>query len=547
MRGKVVNLTIGLIDILFGLAIGFFAYYIPQDITQVTVQEEQVKTYILFALYVLLGIIILFNLIEWFAHKKDGEKYYGCILVFFSLLFLFFKDVAVGVLPLVGGIMIIDKTRKARLIESSSTGLISFFVLIATLIVMVGVATFAYKQIGISIKDNENKNETPFKQDYFKYVTELDIESPYINVKKGGKYGYIDMMGNVVIEFNLDFATPFVNIVQFDKQFQIALVCQNGSTYIILKNGRKVMSYRSESNDENYEAKYKELEDLYKNTFGQVGPMTFEINKVTDNKIRLPIYEEDKTKSDKDYTYRYSYNDEYDILITESQLGLGNKFQLAKKEDLTYRLDIDCEKMDYDDKYLYIFSNYTLPFYDTSKKEQGWFNTRLKKTTMTGKAQICDFYNDRILIRNFNNRTLYFIDGNSKIVSDLYRDIYVSPYCFIVKNQKNKYQFINGDYQAILQDEYDIVDPYLGYYGLYIVGDTSNGVSFNNFSYANMDFKLIDLNGNVIMDGVQQIYSNTYKISTDKSKSYSSRYSDFLEEVKDIEYHFVGDKFYENY
>ena len=334
MRGKVVNLTIGLIDILFGLAIGFFAYYIPQDITQVTVQEEQVKTYILFALYIALGIIILFNLIEWFAHKKDGEKYYGCILVFFSLLFLFFKDPAVAVLPFVGGIMIIDKTRKARLIESSSTGLISFFVLIATLIVMIGVAIFAYKQIGISIKDNENRNETPFKEDYFKYVTELDIESPYINVKKGGKYGYIDMEGNTVIDFNLDYASPFVNIVQYDKNFQIALVCQNGSTDIILKNGRKVMSYRSESNNENYEAKEKELEDLYKNTFGQVGPMTYEINKVTDNKIKLPVYEEDKQKLNKDYTYRYSYNDEYDILITESQLGLGNKYQLAKKEDL---------------------------------------------------------------------------------------------------------------------------------------------------------------------------------------------------------------------
>ena len=547
MRGKVVNLIIGFLDILLGVVIAIFTFYVPQDITQVTVQEGQVKDYLIIAIYGAIGFVLFFNLIEWFAHKKDGDKYYGCLLVFLSLLFLPFKDPVVSLPALVGGIMVINKTRKATLIENNSTAAISIIAVGAVVIAAIGVASMGYKQIGVSIKDRENQNELAYKEDYFKYVTELDIELPYINIKKDGKYGYIDTTGNIAIEFIYDYASPFVNITQYDKKFQIALVCQNGSSYIILKNGRKVMSYRSESSDENYAAKTKELEDIYANTLKQTEPMTFEINKVTDNMVRVPAYQGDEMLIDKDFTYRYNYNDEFDILVTQSRLGIGDKFQLAKKEDLTYRLDFNCENMDYDENYLYIFSNFTIPFYDISKREQGWFNTRLKKTTMSGKAQICDFINDQILIRNFNNHTLYFIDGNSKMVSDSYKDIYISPQCYIVKDQDNKYKFINNEFQQILQETYDIVDPYLCYYGLYIVGNTSTGVSFNNFSFADMDFKLIDLYGNCVIDGVEQIYENYYKISTDKSKSYSSRYSEFLEEVKDIEYNFVGDKFYEEY
>ena len=76
MRGKVVNLAVGLLNILLGIVIIFFTYYIPQDITQVTVQEEQVKNYIFFAIKCALGFVLFFNFIEWFAHKKDGDKYY---------------------------------------------------------------------------------------------------------------------------------------------------------------------------------------------------------------------------------------------------------------------------------------------------------------------------------------------------------------------------------------------------------------------------------------------------------------------------------------
>ena len=76
----------------------------------------------------------------------------------------------------------------------------------------------------------ENKNELAYKSDYFKYITELGIEDVYINIKKDGKYGYINQNGEVVIDFLYDYASPFVGITAYNKHFDIALVCQNGSS-----------------------------------------------------------------------------------------------------------------------------------------------------------------------------------------------------------------------------------------------------------------------------------------------------------------------------
>ena len=73
----------------------------------------------------------------------------------------------------------------------------------------------------------------------------------YDDFKKDGKYGYINPKGEIVIDFIYDYASPFVTITAFNKDFQIALVCEGKTSYIILKNQRKVMSYRAESANDN--------------------------------------------------------------------------------------------------------------------------------------------------------------------------------------------------------------------------------------------------------------------------------------------------------
>ena len=66
MRGKIVNLFVGLTNILFGVLILVYTMYIPQEITELTVQELSVTKSILKAIYVFLSIV-LFNLISSFG------------------------------------------------------------------------------------------------------------------------------------------------------------------------------------------------------------------------------------------------------------------------------------------------------------------------------------------------------------------------------------------------------------------------------------------------------------------------------------------------
>lgn len=545
MKGKFVNICIGLLNILFSVLIIVFTSIIPQDVTLLTVQENQVRTYLLVAIYAIMAVLVLINLIEYIIHKKDGDFKTGYLFSLFILSFIFIKEPIIAFFTLFSGIFIVSKSIKENLIETNSMATISIIILLSACIALVTILSIFYSQIGEYIKNKENEDELAYKEDYFKYVTELEgYDEPYINVKRDGKYGYITPSGNVVINFEYDYASPFVNITMYDKNFAVALVCKDGSSIVILKNGRKVLTYRSESADENYDAKMQELEDIYKNTFKQSGEIQTEINKINNNIAKIPVYIE---TGEVDYTYRYDYNVEYDLVVTKSSMGLSDKYELARKDNLDIRIDLDCDAIVYDENYAYIFSNGTIPFYDISKKEQGWFTGYGKKVTMSGKAQILDFIDDKILIRNYNNGTVYFIDDKGNILSEVYKDIYVLQDRYIVKGENNKYKVIGKDFKKIFENEYDVVDSYLVNYGLYIVANTSDGVEFNKYSYAKMNFSLLNSNGEVILDNIEQIYGNFYKISTDKSENYATRYTNFLEDIKDIEYDFVGDNFYNQY
>ena len=271
--------------------------------------------------------------------------------------------------------------------------------------------------------------------------------------------------------------------------------------------------------------------------------MKTEFNYETDMMKKAPKYDEVAEK----YTYRYDYNDEYDIIVTQSSFGAKDKYELAKKSNLNIKMTLDCDNIDYDEKYVYLYQNESIPFFNVSNKEQGWFSSYGKKNTMSGKAQILEFFDDKILIRNYNDNTIYFIDSEGEILSDIYKDIYICQDRYIVKNKNDKYMVIDKDFNKVFDEEFDIIDPSLNSYGLYICADTEKVVSFNDFNYAKIKWKLLNYNGETIMDDIEQIAENYYQISTDKSIAYVTRYEQFLENIKDIEFNFVGDRFYRVY
>lgn len=547
MRGKIVNLCIGLMNLLFGVLVLIFTIYVPQDKTLLTVQENIVVINITRAINVLVVAVAATNIIQSYHHRNDTAFNTAYIIGIFSISFIFIKEPVIAAFGIIPGLIVLFKSIKENLVEINSTTGISISIVIMTMTAILSILSVNYASIGESIKNRENKNELAYKEDYFRYITELDgdYQEPYINIKINGLYGYINTRGEKVIEFMYDYASPFIEINVYDKKFYIALVCKDGSSYIILKNGRKVLSYRTESADENYEIKEKELEDIYYNTLHQSGSIKYEIEFIDNNMNKVPVYNENTLE----YTYRYDYNDEYDLIVTQSNLGMGDKYELAKKSDLDFRITLDCADLDYDSNYLYLFSNHTIPFYEISKRNQGWFTSYGMKNSMSGKAQILDFFGDRILLRNYNNDTVYFIDQDKKIISEEYKDICIcSPERYIVRNNNEDgfFKIVNDNFENIYDREFVAISPILSSHNLYLITNDTSNLKINDYGYMIMNWSLMNYDGDIIIEGIEQIYNQYYKFLEDNTKN-SNKYKEVEEKIKALNYRFVGDQFYLDY
>lgn len=547
MRGKIVNLCIGLMNILFGILVIAYTMVVPQDKTLMTVQENSVVTYVTLGIYVVMFSIAIINLIQSYHHRNDTGFNTAYILGIFAVSFLFIKEPTIATVSILAGVIILFKSLKENLVEINSMTMISISIVIMVATGILGILSMNYVSIGESIKNRENKNELAYKSDFFRYIKELEgelYETPYLNVKKDGKFGYINTKGECMIDFIYDYASPFVQITAYDKKFYIAFVCKDGSTTVILKNGRTVLSYRTESSDENYDAKIKELENIYTNILGQTEKMTYEIQKITDNINSAPSYMEVSP----DYSFRYDYNDEYDLIVTQSNMGLGDTYELAKKDNLDVRIKLDTTALDYDSTKLYLFSNGYIPFYELSRRTQGWYTNYGKKYPMTGRAQILDFFgNDRILLRNYNDKTVYFTDLEGNKLSNTYKDIYVcNDGRYIVQDEDSSFKIIDDSYNSIFEQNFAAINPRFISQGLYLVMESSKGIKENDYGFAMPTWKLMNYDGEIIFEGIEQIYDLTYKIPDD-SKEDEVNYLVFENELKNLEYNFVGDRFYLEY
>jgi len=545
MRGKIVNLCLAFVNLLAGALVLIYTLKVPEDITALTVQENLVVSKLTLATYIVLGIIAFIDLIQSFNHKSDSVFNTGYIIGIFCISFIFIKQPLICIFSVVCGLIVLFKSMVENLVEIDSTIAIYISIIVmAAIAILIGLS-FGYPMIGQNIKNKENKSETPYDERYFEYVTELDISDVYINYKKDGKYGYINQNGDEMIQALYDYASPFVKINVYGKTFYIALVCQDGRSIIIMKNGRIVMSYKSESNDLNYDAKIKELEDLYKNTFKQEGEMEFEIPYINNNIARVSAYDEDSI----DYTYRYDYNDEYDLIVTTSNVGLGDSYELAEKNNINIKIPLESSsntKLDYDKDNLYLFSNGTIPYYEISKSTSGWYTKVGKKIQMTGKAQILDFFGEDILLRDYTKDSdkIYFINNQANKVSDVYKDIYVCPNGrFIVKDTNDDMKIINNDYTDAFDRKFAIINPRLTAIGLYIVLESTDAIKYNQYGYAEFNWALMNDNGEFLMDNIQEIYDLNFRVQNNNKEEEQLK---FIESLKQLDYRFVGDKFYKD-
>ena len=166
---------------------------------------------------------------------------------------------------------------------------------------------------------------------------------------------------------------------------------------------------------------------------------------------------------------------------------------------------------------------------------------------MTGKAQILDFFGeDKVLFKNYNDGTIYFTDTQGKVLSDTYTDIYICPEGrYIVGDRDGYFKFIDEEYNQMFENKYAVINPRFISHNLYLVSDSTEGIKTNDYNVAEVTWNLINQNGEVICADIEQIYDLIYEINHDGNKN--ENYEKFKKEIKDLNYHFVGDKFYLEY
>ena len=543
MKGKLVNSLIGILNIILGIVLMIVSLVLPTNISEITIQEESVIHTIRFAFTVQLCVYLLLNFIFYLVHRNDERFKLSFSLSLFAISYFFIPETWIAIFPIISGIRILKVIRKENFIELNSMFMIFFIIFLYITLSATVISSAIYPNIANQVKNSQNENEQAYKDDFFKYITPLGIEDEYINVKVGDKFGYINPRGETVIDFQYDYASQFIKVNLFDKEFEIALVCEKGSTKIIMKNQRVVMSYKTESNNRNYEAKQKELNEVYHRITGKTTDAILEIEPKKAVMRQLNVYREQNTE---DYTYKYDYNETYDIIVTESSIGLNNRYELVQKANPNMRIVLDCEYLSYDENYLYIYTNGNIPFYNPSTKEQGWFDQFGKKQSMSGNAQILEMYEDKILIKNYNNQTIYFINYDGQIVSPVYQDIYILSDQYIIKDENQKYRFIDSQFNPLYDYEYDYMLNSLESANLMIGFHLPEKIEVDDFGHTNIVYDVIDLEGNRIAQNIEYIFDISPKIENAKSKTQEEMKKEILEQMDVVKNKFVGDEFYQN-
>ena len=163
----------------------------------------------------------------------------------------------------------------------------------------------------------------------------------------------------------------------------------------------------------------------------------------------------------------------------------------------------------------------------------------MKRVEVEGDIQILDFFENNILVKDYNTNVEYFINEAGDIVSDKYLDIYVYDNGYIVKKTNGKYTLINKKFKQIINKEFDYINPKFIDYGFLICANLPKSITFNkNGMPTNINYSLMDMSGKVYSGG----YTNIYNIIEKKSEELPI--NDYLYNLTDIEYNFIGEEFY---
>lgn len=523
MGGKITNILIGMSNIFVGLLIFIYEYVNIKGAVEFSKYQNEIMRifkYILFG-YILLNAII--NFVYTFFNKMEPKLKKSYILFMPIVGYLIYPHFAFGIIGIIAGIVLIINIFRKNFVEADNNISSSISGVLILISITFGICIFFNNQFADGLKARDQVGLKLYDDKFFELVKPVENEDAkyrfkYINLKRDEKFGYINEHGETLIDFKLDFATPFYLIEKNDQKYYIAGFTKGDITEIVLKNERVIMSYKSEKEIYDYSARIKEFENIVKEKI-KPGIMQLEIPKTDNYYVYSPVYKEDsreerekkKDKRGKAWTYRYDYNEKYDFLVTESNMGYDSKYELANKDDLSKRLELNAENIIYDKDKLYTLPGGYIPFFNPKEKVSGYFDQNGKRKKLQGNAKILYVEKDRVLIKNEVKNSAYFIDSASgKEVSPSFKEIIVDELNsrYIVKNNNDKWMLLNKNLERVFQEEFDIVKTDLLKAGIYVFGNFPEDIKVNEYNYIKIDYIFANNKMEVISKGVNFFYDS---------------------------------------
>ena len=545
MKGKKTNIFLGILNIILGLLLIMYVWYMLHNNKLELTRHQRfvmnIEHNIIFGISV---VICFINFVFSIFNMKKGYYFVFYLFSLVGIITFFTPSYIYPIFTIISGILIIRTLSKNNYIEKDNFFASTIIIIMMGIIGLSAISLSQYKKIAEYIKKREDINLTAYNPEYVKYVEEIPDKSIYINVKLNGKYGYINKSGETKIDFKYDYATPFYKIRAYDKTFELAAVSTKNTTDVIMKNERKVMSYNSEYANEDHEGKRDEFVKILKDVIGEKNPELEVSNKYNGFATRN-IYEDTKNSNEK----RYQFTDKYDVLIQKSEITEKEIYTLVTKRDLLKNskskgdyIKLNAEQLIHDDNYLYVYNNGFLPYFSPSKKEQGWFNLQGKKYTLNNNVQIEVFEDKRLAIKRKPRKITYFAsneDEDLKAISPIYKEVIPDGDNYIVKNMNEKWQIVDKNFQPRTKLEYDIFISTLITEGIYIFANIDNGIEIDDYGYAKLRYTMIDRNLNVIGTNLEEMYNFNIKYLNRNS---DEEYRRYIEKLKDPRYHRIVEK-----
>ena len=556
MGGKLTNILIGVSNIFLGLLIFVYEYVNKLGSVSFTKYQNIVMTKLKIFVLIYIAINVCINISYIFLNKMDTKLKKSYALFIPILGYMFYGHYAFGIIGILSGSIIIYNILRKNFVEMENNISMSVSSVLIFITMILSASIIFNSYFATKLKEKDQIGVKKYDENFFKLVSPVENEdqkykTAYINIKKGNKFGYINKKGEEVVPFDLDFATPFYLIEKNDQKYYIAGFTKGEFTEIVLKNGRSVMSYKSENEIYDYNARISEFEKVVKDV---IKPKIFQIeipkfdnyyvySKAYNEKSREERQEEGQKNA---WTYRYDYSDDYDVLITESNMDNKNKYEFARKDDLDKRIKLDAEYLIYDKDKLYTLPGGYIPFFSPKEKMSGYFEPDGKRKKLKGMAKILYVEKDRVLIRNEKNQTTYFIDAKTgKEASPVFKEIIVDAENgrYIVKTSGNKWMLLNKNLERVFREEFDIVKTDLLKEGIYIFGNFPENIEFNEYNYAKINYIFANGNMEVIANNVNFFYDAYDKFN--KKDITPNDYEEFKNEVSSPKPNKILDKYYD--